>query len=238
MRDHFGYSATWLPTVGVRLGDVGRLTGYVYDHLGSLQDHGIGFRTRKEITEGSLSYVSTEGVRISSRAHADVQALGSPVSGGMLSVSFASEGAVLFQAEGCVSEVIDGQREVEQEVLKLHERGAWPKHAVVVTEVVHAARATILIAGGADATIELRGAADLAGLAAAGSRLEVASQQNIATQIVGEGNLTPLFRAKGVRKRLLGRADVVRRGNGRAPNPSVRLKEMDYADFADVDGQR
>lgn len=235
LRERFGYSAMWLPTVGVRLGDIGRFTRYAYEHVGSLSvDHSIDFRVRKESTRGTLSYVSAEGVRVSSTSRADVAALDPAAVGGALSVNFAREGAVLFQAEGCVNEVIEDQRELETEMLRLHERNEWPNDLVVVTEVVHAARATILVSGSNDATIELRGAADLVGLAAAGSRLEVTRSQDIATQIVAKGDLTPLFRAKGVRKRLLKRADVVRRGKAKPGRSSFRLKEVDYEDFPDV----
>lgn len=235
LRERFGYSATWLPTVGVRLGDVGRLTGYAYESLGSLHDYNVEFRARRESTRGTMSYVSAQGVRVSSTSRADALALDPAAVSGVLSVSFAREGAVLLQAAGCVSEVIDGQRELEKEILRLHERDAWPKDLVVVTEVVHAARATILVSGGSNATIELRGAADLVGLAAVGSRLEVVRSQDIATQIVAKGNLTPLFRAKGVRKRLLKQAEVVRRGGTGSRRSSFRLEEVDYEDFRDDD---
>jgi hypothetical protein len=237
LRERFGYSATWLPMVSVRLGDVGRLEGYVYEPLGSLGDYGVQFRRRKGTSMGTVDYVSGEGVQVSSRSHADVAALDPAAMGGALSVKFSRQGAVLFRAEGCQSEVIDGQNALETEIVGLHERGAWPDGLVVVTEVVHASWATILISGGSDATIELRGTADLVGLAAAGSSLEVIRSQDIATQIIARGGLTPLFRAKGIRKRrLVGKAAFRRRGDDEPSGPeqtsAVQLSEVDYEHFA------
>lgn len=185
---------------------------------------------------GTVDYVSGEGVQVSSRSHADVLALDPAAMGGGLSVKFSRQGAVLFRAEECESEVIDGQNMLETEIVGLHERGDWPDGMVVVTEVVHAARATILVSGGSNATIELRGAADLVGLASAGSSLEVVRSQDIAAQIIARDGLTPLFRAKGIRKRLVGKATFRRRGDDGRSGPeqtsAFRLGEVDYEHFA------
>jgi hypothetical protein len=233
LREKLGYSATWLPMTHVRLGDVGRLDGYVYEYLGSLKDYGISFSSAKGASMGVVDHVSSEGVQISSRSHADVLALDPTAIGGTLSVKFSKQGAVLFRAEGCESEIIKRQNLIETEIIGMHERGAWPDGLVVVTEVVHAARAAIIVSSSSDATIELRGATDLAGLVTAGSRLEVVRSRDIATKIIMEGDLTPLFRAKGLRRRRFGTTKLERRGHGTAEQPQIsEFGEVDYRDYA------
>ena len=73
-------------------------------------------------------------------------------------------------------------------------------------------------------------------LAAAEIGLHVSSSRNIGTQIVGEGGLTPLFKAHGVRKRWLQPPQLARRGTRPPPatpeGGSAILDEVDYEDFA------
>ncbi|WP_406292199.1 hypothetical protein [Embleya sp. NBC_00896] len=149
-------------------------------------------------------------------------------------MKFGSEGAVLFRAEECASEVISSPKTLESEIFRRYEDGTWDDGLIVVTEVVHAARATILVSGGKDSTVELSGAVDAVGLAAAESGLEVVKSQNIATQILARGNLTPLFRSMGIRKRFLHRAELDRRGVEPFDSPqySLELAEVDYEDFS------
>jgi len=57
--------------------------------------------------------------------------------------------------------------------------------------------------------------------------MAVQRENQIATKIVGEGNLTPLFRAVGLRRRLF-RPDVLRSPND-SQSPET-LVELDYED--------
>ncbi|MGW9422787.1 hypothetical protein ACWGSU_15660 [Streptomyces koyangensis] len=239
LRKRFGYSATWVPTLQIELGDVGRMTGYRFERLGGLADFGVHFETRPSKAMGTIAYASSGGVEVTVGGKAstasgpwDVQA------GAAMSIRFSHEGAVWFQAEACVAEAIEGLLALEAQILSLSDAGEWKDDLVVVTEVVRAEQGTVLISDAGQGGIELRsqaGAQDFGGRTA----LRVTASRNVGTQVVGHGDLTPLFRAKGVRRRLMRRATLDTRLDGPPPPQSDRaqsrpvfLGDADYEHFA------
>lgn len=237
LRERFGYSAVWLPTTSIRPGDVGRMIGHQFERLTSLDELGVPFECRAGESVGTLDYSSASGVEISGGSKASV----APASGGLaqadglIKVRFAGEGAVVFRAEDCTSISIDPQQTLEAEILRRFAAGDWPTDHVVVTEVIRSGRTTILISGGRDASVELGGAADTP-MALTSATMKVINSRNISTQIVAAGDLTPLFRAKGVRKRLLRGPEIVTRGGPGAPTAEpespIYLGEVDYFHFS------
>ena len=156
LRTRFGYSATWLPNIHVELGDVGILRNYEYERVRRLRDFGILFEIRSDAAVGTLDYTSADSVAVAVKA-----AGGAPVGlgaatnlKGNLEVSFRREHAVFFQASGCTTKSIADQHQLAQSLLDLYQALRWPEEYVVVTEVVNANRATVLISSGSNALIE------------------------------------------------------------------------------------
>ncbi|MGA5897124.1 hypothetical protein [Streptomyces venetus] len=238
LRNRFGYSATWVPTLRVELGDVGRMAGYRFERLGRLADFGMHFETRSSRTMGTIAYASSGGVEVEVGGTASAASGPWDVpAGAAMSIKFSREGAVWFQAEACAAEAIEDLLALEARILSLSDEGEWQDDLVVVTEVIRAEQGTVLISDAGQGGIELRsqaGTPDVEGRTA----LRVTASRNIGTQVVGHGDLTPLFRAKGVRRRLLRRATLDTRLDGPPPpQPTqtqvrpVFLGDADYEHF-------
>jgi hypothetical protein len=248
MRKRFGYSATWVPTSEVRLGDVGMLRNYQYERVRTLKDFGIGFKTRTDSGTGILDYASADSVSLAVKAASDVPTEVSAIADldARIEVSFSKENAVFFQASDCTTTSIEDQHALGQSLLKLYEAGDWPEDYVVITEVIRVKRATVLISSGSNALIEfaVNGNIELGDytLVDGNAGIRVARVRNIGTQIVAEGGLTPLFKAKGIKERLLRSPTFDRRGGrkqssalGEAPGKehgSIFLGDVDYDNYA------
>jgi len=186
--------------------------------------------------------MSENGVSFAMKASGEPPPLGSglaAVDAGII-VSFAAKDAIVLQAAECVVASIENQHELSRHILALYEKGEWDEDYVAITEVVQAGRTTVLISSSSDGSVVFKAKGDVElgplSLAAANVGLRVSNSRNIATQIVAEGRLTPLFRAYGVRKRFLRPLELARRGTGPPPavpeDTGVILDEMDYEDFA------
>ncbi|TAL34964.1 MAG: hypothetical protein EPN98_07870 [Phenylobacterium sp.] len=240
MREHFGYSATWLPTIALRLGDVGRLTGGGYEPLGSLADFGIGFETRTGVAYAELSYVSSNAVTFTAKAAGATPAAGSALAHGDagIQLSFAEKQAVFFQAAQCKTSEIAPLLVLEQQIVAAAEKGDWKKDYVVVTEVVEAQAATIVISSSGNALIELKAKAG-ASLAPAtmvdlSADLSIAQSRDIGTQLVAQGGLAPLFRARSLHNRLMARPTLKARDVSNAASPKIETTRLRLADYGDA----
>jgi hypothetical protein len=237
LHDRFGYSATWVPTSEVRLGDVGVLRKHQYERVRTLADLDIGFERRNASSMGSLDHASSSGVSLTIKAAGELPLANSILAqaDAGIAVSFDAEGAILFQAAACMVTSIEDQHALGEQLLQMYDRGDWPEEYVVVTEIVRAERATILISNSRAATIEFKTQANVHlseySLVDADVKLQVARSRNIGTQVVAEGELTPLFKAKGVRRRLLRPPDFRTRG---APAPISGTQSRPVF-FGDVD---
>jgi len=242
LRQRFGYAATWIPTSEVRLGDVGRLHRYEFERVAALADFGVQFERRESPATSSLNYNSEHGVSFTVKASGEVPPLGSGLAdadAGII-VSFGATGSIALQASGCVTASIANQHELAKQILARFETDEWDDDYVVVTEVVQAGTATILISDSNDGSVVLKASSGMQlgplSLAAAGVELRVSHSRNIGTQIVAEGGLTPLFRAHGVRRRWLRPPELTRRGTSPPSVPpagaGVIFDEVDYEDFA------
>ncbi|MGW9584477.1 hypothetical protein ACWIGB_15725 [Streptomyces albidoflavus] len=239
LRKRFGYSATWVPTLQIELGDVGRMAGYRFERLSGLADFGVHFETRPSNTMGTIAYASSGGVEV--KVGGTASAASGPwdvPAGAAMSIRFSHEGAVWFQAEACVAEAIENLLDLETQILSLYDAGEWKDDLVVVTEVIRAEQGTVLISDAGQGGIELRSQTEAPGFAGR-TALRVTASRNIGTQVVGHGDLTPLFRAKGVQRRLLRRPTLDTRQDGPPPPQSAQahlravfLGDADYEHFA------
>jgi hypothetical protein len=247
MRKRFGYSATWVPTTEVRLGDVGILRNYEYERVRTLKDFGIGFKIRTDPAMGILEYTSADSVSLDVKAASDIPT-GAKIAdlGARVEVSFSKGNAVFFQASDCITTSIEDQHALGHSLLKLYEAGDWPEDYVVITEVIRAKRTTVLVSSGHNALIELAIKGDIKPgyytLVDANAGISVSRVHNIGTQVVAERELTPLFKAKGIKKRLLRSPIFDRRGGSNRSSQQdgisdeerrpVFVGDVDYDNYA------
>ncbi len=241
LRKLSGYSATWIPSTGVRLGDVCKLMGYQYERMCTLKDFGVDITLRKDTNKGYLDYSTSDSLTISLKAAGEVPSATSALAeiDAGIKVSFGSYGSLLFQASNCKVASITNLHLLGKKLLSFYEEGRWPNDYVVVTEVIHADRASILISNSTNASIELKTRADIhlneQSLVDADAAFQVVKSHNIGMQIVAQGDITPLFKVFGVRKRLFQKPELVRKGASdkeeKALSRTVYFGEVDYDYF-------
>jgi len=203
----FHYYAAWLPTSKVEVGSIGTFTGWEFERLSHLRNEGIDFEIQEDTNLTDLDYSSEGAVTISPKVSGKA-----PVAGSVLSeadagftVDFSRKHAIVFRAKGVVSSSIKDQIKLGREIKKKYEEGKWSKKWVVITELVRADSATILISGATSSRVELKATANVGAarldIADASLALNVAFEKNIETKFVAEKGLTPLFKVRRGRVR-------------------------------------
>lgn len=233
MRSQFDYLSTWLPNAHLELGDVGVLHRDRFERLTSLSDIGIPFTIRERHHAVDLDYCSASNVSIRVTGAAD----GLSPAPLRMSVSFTREHGVVFQAKECHVTEIANRYTLGRNILALAESGLWPRDHVVITELVSTGPAVVLISNQRDARIELVThapvpAANVLPLASASATLDVVSARGIGVKIIASRGLTPLFRASGLRRRLLGQDQFGHRGGN--ADITLTAKSDGPAEFAEL----
>jgi hypothetical protein len=241
LHDKYGYLAAWLPNTKLRLGDVGILKRDRFEFTTTLNDLGIPFNTRDIGEVADYQYVSSDGANIEFHAGADATAVGAAIgkSAGKVTVLFKRANAVVFIAAGCKTTLIEQQDILGKEVLTRYQSGSWPRERVVITELVTAESATVLVSATDSAKADFSAESNIAphglSLADSSAGLQIASSSGVATQILAARQLTPLFRASGVRRRFLSGTSFDTRsgepGEKRRGGESDVFSDVDYSDL-------
>lgn len=203
LRKSLGYMPTWLPGVPVFLGDTGQLSDQLFNRVTHLEPLGIAFEPVLDRSSDSFEHQTSGEVSI------ETTAAGAPSTGfariadaeAGVGINFGRENAVVLSLRDVRAHRVSDVSALERQIRERWD--VWDDHWLVVTEVVTATSATILISGSYDSRVELRAKANVGveglELANAEAHFEVAYSKGMHTQIVAASGLTPLFRAIRVR---------------------------------------
>ncbi|MER5195208.1 hypothetical protein ACWD3J_30450 [Streptomyces sp. NPDC002755] len=197
---------SWPPSEHRELGDVGVFRDGQFERKGTMQSlFGVEVIPRDAPDNNSSYHCDSNGsVQLLSHAAAGVTV--APAADASVVLEFGRADAVLFRATGCRTEEIKNIEAVEARMLELHAQKKWPRDYVVVTEVTHASRTTALMSKNRKDRIELRASADpgISGLdlLTASGGLSWAGGSVAGLQLLSEGELTPLYRVRGMVRHL------------------------------------
>jgi hypothetical protein len=237
-----GYLAAWMPNSTLELGDI--IDRHTFERQGNIsnrQGHRVVFSSRPASTRASFEYSSAGGASIVTKAAGRVfpgSSLAKAEAG--LVVKFSRENAIVFEASDCKSSAIDDLEALTKSVAELSAARDWEPEWVVVTEVVRAAFATIIISSGTAAQIDLRATGKIAPvglrLADPEARFQAASSRDIGYKFIAEAGLTPLYRAKGIKRSQLGEWLRTLASGFRSPTATtgLHLEEVRAAAFAEL----
>ena len=226
MYQNFGYLASWAPNTILRLGDVGILRDRIFELETTLSELNIPFTVRTDATPADYEYISSNAVSIKFKAAGEVPSIGSSLSqaDAGISINFDDADAIVFQALHCEITSILGLDNLGREIISRYENGDWSKNRVIVTDLITSKSATILISSGHDGQIELAANSNIGlnqfKIANAGVNFRVVNSSKIGTRIIAAENLTPLFKASGIKKQLLRKPTFVRRSESQDVQPS------------------
>lgn len=243
LHKHFGYHATWLPGTKLDLGDIGKMVKGTFVRISNLENKNIHFEIELDETKMDLDYSSKGSVSVSSKASGTVPSIGSVLKEAEagISVEFNRENAILFKAKGTLSHAIEDQIKLGDEILKRYNSGDWNKDWIVVTEVVVADSATILISSSSKAKIELKAKAELnissVGIASADLDVNPAFSKDLSTEMIASSGITPLFRARKVKDGWFTKPEfkhrAIRKSDVLTPNEAATKVEL--LNFSDLD---
>ena len=210
LRKQFGYFATWLPGTPIALGDIGVMKKNVFTKIANLEDFGISFVEEPDLDRSDIEHSSSGAVSVTTKASGNLSPAGSQVAeadAGII-VEFSKKNAILFKATGPLSPSIKDQITLGKQILELYRQGRWDKDWTVVTEVVTARSATIIISISAGGKIELKAKGDLGiaqlDIADAYLELGVNYSKDLSTTIIAKEGLTPLFKGSKIKTPFLG----------------------------------
>jgi hypothetical protein len=206
------FNATWTPGMPLALGTIGVIDDdNVFAPVSSLGQFGIGFKEAepKNGTTETFSYASAGAVDIGLKLAGKPSDLAPnlPIERAGLGIRFNREHAIIFRADGATHTRMADELPLAREVLSLIKAGIWDKDWTIVTHLVQATSTTVLVARSAGASVEF---ALSAGVTAGGLELLSAdadartfASRDMQLVIVAAGGMTPLFRAKRVKRRWL-----------------------------------
>ena len=203
-----GYRPTWLPHVPLKIGDIGVIEDGVFVKEGNLEDVNIPFKTEMSSDTTVLDLSSENGISITAKASGKVDpklaSLGTADAGFL--VEFKNDNSYIFKLNGTKTTIISNLGKVKDEILERFQNGQWPRKRLVINELVEAKASTILLAGKAGTTVELKaeGSVNAAHLDIADGalNLRLASGSALTAQILGKEGITPLYRVIGITRSL------------------------------------
>lgn len=228
------YRATWLPAVPLKLGMIGVLSNGVFDVRSSLEEEGFTPNVLKDLTPGDIDYTSHDSVDIGIKLAGKAPVAGSVLTEGEAGIvlDFHSENAVVFQAKDMLNHQITNMGAMQKDIIQKYKDEAWPKDWVIITQLVEATSATIIISNSSNNKLELKASANVGTqnltLTDASLGLSVAKETGSSIKVIAQNGITPLYRVMGFRHPLFGRPDIVTKGI--APD-KANQEEFGYQDF-------
>jgi hypothetical protein len=227
----------WPPGSPMKVGSVGRFLGErLFDPETSLGSYGIRFSVDDDDVPGRevLSYTS-KGVSessITAAVHVPDLAAGITDVKAKVSIKFERQHGIIFRASGLRYRTMEDQPKMARKVARLLETGQWGRDWYIVTQVAEAASSSVLISNAPSAEVELALGADatISGIELLGAEFKprVVRHKDMHVLLVDEGGLTPLFKAKRVKRTFF---DNVKLKAAFGPADVSAITSLDDQDF-------
>jgi hypothetical protein len=191
--------AAWPIDTPLGLGDFGTLDGHLFQRLGNIKDqYSIQIKSLSSKSSVHYDYRSADTVETTMYAKGDMKLGGQiPLAKAGLEINFSGENAVFFDAAGCNISTIENKDNVFNEITKLYRKGKWDKKHTLITDIIRAESAMVLISKSKDASIFLEAESPeitVIELAKASIGLRCKSEKNIGLNFISTQETTPLIK--------------------------------------------
>jgi len=215
MSDKTGYRATWDPGRPLKIGFIGKLDSsgalVIYS---SLEKEGIPVEVLSDDSKIDMDYTSSDSITISTKLSGSAPIAGSVLSEGEagFNFEFKSDKGVVFQSTGNTTTQLINLAEIKNKILDKYKNGNWDKDWVVVTELVTAETATIIISNSSNVNLDLKANANIGTqdikITDASFGFTVARERGSTLKYITQSGLTPLYKIMGIWRPILGSVDV------------------------------
>ena len=220
------YWAAWLPGTHYAIGDVGTLNGYVFEKVCTLGELNLKYYADTDEDPSPLAITSEFGVAVSFKAAGESNPsfshIGSAEAG--LKVAFGAIGAFILQAPETFASEMGDRLNVRRQIIATFNNGSWEKDWLVITRLLTATSATVLISKLRNASLELTAKANLSAamttLGAADAGITIKHQQGDSITMIGGKNVTPLFQLGRLKTSFFSAPKLVTK-SFRASDPSL-----------------
>lgn len=228
MNKKAGYRATWDPGKPLEIGFVGKLDRFgTFSVYTTLEQEGITPRVKKDESSSELDYTSTESVSIEAKASGTVPSAGSVLTNADAGfvINLNSDRSVVFKINGYKTHQITNLHEIEKLIIEKYKNSNWEEDWYIISELVEADQATIIISNSNKSKLELKAKADATAdkltLTNASLGLTVAKEQGSTLKFITQNNLTPLYKVVGVKNPFV---------EDRGESGDYELREIDFND--------
>jgi hypothetical protein len=193
------YWAAWLPGTRFAIGDIGTLNGYLFEKVGTLDELGLKYYEEEDADPSPLDISSETGVVVSLKAAGETNQsfayVGAAEAG--LKVEFGAQGAFILQAPETFASEVGDRLNLRRRIIDAFRKGVWEKDWLVITHILKAPSATVLISKSSNSLLELAAKVYLSeavgALGAADAGISIRYQKGDTVNMIGGKNVTPLF---------------------------------------------
>lgn len=231
----------WPPGIQLSLGSVGEIgSDHIFDPISDLSSFGI----HHDVVEGDtktdpFSYKSKGVKDFGVSGGAEVPKLGGyfAEAKAKVTIEFEREHAIVFHAGGLKDRRIADQPKLAMQMVELLDQGLWNSNWFVITSAVEAEAATILISNSSASRVDLALGVDanVAGMSLLSAEFEprLVSEKEMGAVFVGRKGMTPLFKAKRIRKKWFDLFGEYELRASYSANTADLSRDLDGEDFAD-----
>lgn len=210
MHEKTGFRATWDPGKPLKIGFIGKLEGPgVFTVFTSFSKEGITPEILTDSTSDSLDYISNDQVTFGVKLAGSAPALGSVLTetDAGFELQFKSEKAILFKIDGYKTHQIINTAAIQDQIKHKYYSKNWDWDWIVVTELIEAEAATIIISNSGNSSLTLKakstiGAQNLK-ITDASLNLSTALETGSTLKFITQSHLTPLYKVMGLVKPFL-----------------------------------
>ncbi len=202
------YNAAWPPGIRIVLGDIGVIDDDVFMPLTSLEQFGVRLERTPASHDMAFEYASAGAVEFGFKAKGDANPTflpNIPIDQAGLGINFTRENATVFRADGGTQQRFADETSLKVEIRSLIRAGLWDRDWHVVTDVIDATSTAALVSRSSGASVEVSVSADVSAgglkLLTADAEAKIVASRSMQIAVIATNGLTPLFRAKRVKRR-------------------------------------
>ena len=210
-----GYRATWEPGTKLKIGDIIKLDKYgVCNVFSSLEEQGITPNIRSSHSSSNKDFTSGKGLDITLKGSGDTPKAGSVLAEGDagFTIQFKSGKNIVFKISGYTEEQIVNLDAIEAAVIEKYKKGNWNKDLLIITNLITADSATIIISEQGNSAVDIKAAAQVKAaeleLTNASLGFQFVGNKNTSTNILAQNSITPLYKAMGLKVSLFGKKEL------------------------------
>jgi hypothetical protein len=237
------YYAQWFPTATIDLGQIGKLVdGAIFVPKTTLQQQGIPFEIAQDPSSAQLNISSSSEVKVTFKLGGEVSttAPSIPKASAGVVVEFGRKAAYIIKSEEVYEPRIANVAALEAEILARVKARTWDPDWVVISQIVQAPKADILVSESSSSRVEItaKGSANVGEVVQLGSinaSFDITSQSGKVANFLNSKQVTPLFQLVGLKRRLFGNARVTTLNKAIQPGSVSTLTLDELASDAETD---